>query len=299
MDGLIFLYKNKSGAMLEITPQVPQFLFLEPLEKVVLRLYFKKNGIDVEQTKMLRQSVDPSVISVTVRNTSAPFISRISDFKDITNGLDKEVTFAIDFEEKKQTFVDVLFESLVEDRLKVKLSTVSEGIDSFENENTVTDGPDAFVKLVGVVIRPDGVVFTLVYRRSGRLVQFNGIKTYASISEILKDRMVNEFNLDRTFEYTQIERKLREENWKIDRINNIIYREEGLRKIEITSEEFGDVIRRSASILEILYLLKTNNPNDNITHPFYKEAVNNLQKGSSEASMPPADVKNTSDLRGL
>lgn len=299
MDGLIFLYKNKSGAMLEITPQVPQFLFLEPLEKVVLRLYFKKNGIDVEQTKMLRQSVDPSVISVTVRNTSAPFISRISDFKDITNGLDKEVTFAIDFEEKKQTFVDVLFESLVEDRLKVKLSTVSEGIDSFENENTVTDGPDAFVKLVGVIIRPDGVVFTLVYRRSGRLVQFNGIKTYASISEILKDRMVNEFNLDRTFEYTQIERKLREENWKIDRINNIIYREEGLRKIEITSEEFGDVIRRSASILEILYLLKTNNPNDNITHPFYKEAVNNLQKGSSEASMPPADVKNTSDLRGL
>ena len=299
MDGLIFLYKNKSGAMLEITPQVPQFLFLEPLEKVVLRLYFKKSGIDVEQTKMLRQSVDPSVISVTVRNTSAPFISRISDFKDITNGLDKEVTFAIDFEEKKQTFVDVLFESLVEDRLKVKLSTVSEGIDSFENENTVTDGPDAFVKLVGVVIRPDGVVFTLVYRRSGRLVQFNGIKTYASISEILKDRMVNEFNLDRTFEYTQIERKLREENWKIDRINNIIYREEGLRKIEITSEEFGDVIRRSASILEILYLLKTNNPNDNIIHPFYKEAVNNLQKGSSEASMPPADVKNTSDLRGL
>ena len=299
MDGLIFLYKNKSGTMLEITPQVPQYLFLEPLEKVVLRLYFKKNGIDVEQTKMLRQSVDPSVISVTVRNTSAPFISRISDFKDITNGSDKEVTFAIDFEEKKQTFVDVLFESLVEERLKVKLSTVSEGIDSFENENTVTDGPDAFVKLVGVVIRPDGVVFTLVYRRSGRLVQFNTIKTYASISEILKDRMVNEFNLDRTFEYTQIERKLREENWKIDRINNVIYREEGLRKIEITSEEFGDVIRRSASILEILYLLKTNSPNDNITHPFYKEAVNNLQKGSSEASMPPADVKNTSDLRGL
>ena len=299
MDGLIFLYKNKSGTMLEITPQVPQFLFLEPLEKVVLRLYFKKNGIDVEQTKMLRQSVDPSVISVTVRNTSAPFISRISDFKDITNGLDKEVTFAIDFEEKKQTFVDVLFESLVEDRLKVKLSTVSEGIDSFENENTVTDGPDAFVKLVSVIIRPDAVVFTLVYRRSGRLVQFNAIKTYASISEILKDRMVNEFNLDRTFEYTQIERKLIEENWKIDRINNVIYREEGLRKIEITSEEFGDVIRRSASILEILYLLKTNSPNDNITHPFYKEAVNNLQKGSSEASMPPADVKNTSDLRGL
>ena len=299
MDGLIFLYKNKSGAMLEITPQVPQFLFLEPLEKVVLRLYFKKNGIDVEQTKMLRQSVDPSVISVTVRNTSSPFISRISDFKDITNGLDKEVTFAIDFEEKKQTFVDVLFESLVEDRLKVKLSTVSEGIDSFENENTVTDGPDAFVKLVSVIIRPDAVVFTLVYRRSGRLVQFNAIKTYASISEILKDRMVNEFNLDRTFEYTQIERKLREENWKIDRINNIIYREEGLRKIEITSEEFGDVIRRSASILEILYLLKTNNPNDNIIHPFYKEAINNLQKGSREASMPPADVKNTSDLRGL
>lgn len=299
MDGLIFLYKNKSGAMLEITPQVPQYLFLEPLEKVVLRLYFKKNGIDVEQTKMLRQSVDPSVISVTVRNTSAPFISRISDFKDITNGSDKEVTFAIDFEEKKQTFVDVLFESLVEDRLKVKLSTVSEGIDSFENENTVTDGPDAFVKLVSVIIRPDAVVFTLVYRRSGRLVQFNAIKTYSSISEILKDRMVNEFNLDRTFEYTQIERKLREENWKIDRINNVIYREEGLRKIEITSEEFGDVIRRSASILEILYLLKTNSPNDNITHPFYKEAVNNLQKGSSEASMPPADVKNTSDLRGL
>ena len=299
MDGLIFLYKNKSGAMLEITPQVPQYLFLEPLEKVVLRLYFKKNGIDVEQTKMLRQSVDPSVISVTVRNTSAPFISRISDFKDITNGSDKEVTFAIDFEEKKQTFVDVLFESLVEERLKVKLSTVSEGIDSFENENTVTDGPDAFVKLVSVIIRPDAVVFTLVYRRSGRLVQFNAIKTYASISEILKDRMVNEFNLDRTFEYTQIERKLREENWKIDRINNVIYREEGLRKIEITSEEFGDVIRRSASILEILYLLKTNSPNDNITHPFYKEAVNNLQKGSSEASMPPADVKNTSDLRGL
>ena len=299
MDGLIFLYKNKSGAMLEITPQVPQFLFLEPLEKVVLRLYFKKNGIDVEQTKMLRQSVDPSVISVTVRNTSSPFISRISDFKDITNGLDKEVTFAIDFEEKKQTFVDVLFESLVEDRLKVKLSTVSEGIDSFENENTVTDGPDAFVKLVSVITRPDAVVFTLVYRRSGRLVQFNAIKTYASISEILKDRMVTEFNLDRTFEYTQIERKLREENWKIDRINNIIYREEGLRKIEITSEEFGDVIRRSASILEILYLLKTNNPNDNIIHPFYKEAINNLQKGSREASMPPADVKNTSDLRGL
>ena len=299
MDGLIFLYKNKSGTMLEITPQVPQFLFLEPLEKVVLRLYFKKNGIDVEQTKMFRQSVDPSVISVTVRNTSATFISRISDFKDITNGLDKEVTFAIDFEEKKQTFVDVLFESLVEDRLKVKLSTISEGIDSFENENTVTDGPDAFVKLVSVVIRPDGVVFTLVYRRSGRLVQFNGIKTYASISEILKDRMVNKFNLDRTFEYTQIERKLIEENWKIDRINNVIYREEGLRKIEITSEEFGDVIRRSASILEILYLLKTNSPNDNITHPFYKEAINNLQKGSSEASMPPANVKNTSDLRGL
>lgn len=299
MDGLIFLYKNKSGTMLEITPQVPQYLFLEPLEKVVLRLYFKKNGIDVEQTKMLRQSVDPSVISVTVRNTSAPFISRISDFKDITNGSDKEVTFAIDFEEKKQTFVDVLFESLVEERLKVKLSTVSEGIDSFENENTVTDGPDAFVKLVSVIIRPDAVVFTLVYRRSGRLVQFNAIKTYSSISEILKDRVVNEFNLDRTFEYTQIERKLREENWKIDRINNVIYREEGLRKIEITSEEFGDVIRRSASILEILYLLKTNNPNDNITHPFYKEAVNNLQKGSSEASMPPADVKNTSDLRGL
>ena len=299
MDGLIFLYKNKSGTMLEITPQVPQFLFLEPLEKVVLRLYFKKNGIDVEQTKMLRQSVDPSVISVTVRNTSAPFISRVSDFKDITDGLDKEVTFAIDFEEKNQTFVDVLFESLVEDRLKVKLSTISEGIDSFENENTVTDGPDAFVKLVSVIIRPDAVVFTLVYRRNGRLVQFNGIKTYASISEILKDRMVNEFNLDRTFEYTQIERKLIEENWKIDRINNVIYREEGLRKIEITSEEFGDVVRRSASILEILYLLKTNSPNDNITHPFYKEAVNNLQKGSSEASMPPADVKNTSDLRGL
>ena len=294
MDGIKFLYKHPNGSLLEITPAIPQYLYLEPSEAVVVRLFFNKNGIDVEQTKMLRQLVNPGLLDVFVRNTDSPYLSRILDFKDLVDGDKPELNFSIDFEERPQTFVDVLFKSTTKDRLRVKISTISEGIESFENENTVTDGPDEFVRLVNVVIRPEDVSYTLIYRRSGKLVQYSTSKTYKELSEILRSRLLQEDNPDRALESTQITRGLSVQGWKIDRMDDTIYKTDGIREILITSDELGSAIRVSGSVLEVLMLLKTN---DYSKHPFYIEAEKQLRPGGKEASLPIADIKNTIDLR--
>lgn len=296
MEGLLFYFREKEGRRGLITTKNSQYIFMEPFEKVVYRYYFKKNGIDSEDTKITRQIADPKYLSVKVRPTSDTYLSKISDFDDIE--MDPSASFKIDFEGKEEIFIDVLFESLTHRRLKVRVGTREEDKESFEDENSYSDAPDAYVKMTDVQIRYDAVHFNYIYRRSGRLKKYPTSITYEQLAHIYMDREFNSLtHIDRDYPRLEINNGLREKGWAVNILEKVIYREEAGRRIEISDEELADIIKEYATPVEILGLLKTNDVKVS-NHSIRRIAELYLQDCDRVCSLPDATVHNTIDNRG-
>lgn len=296
MDGLLFYYRDREGRRGQIKVGSPQYIFMEPYDKVVLRYSFKKNGIDTEDTNITRQVVDPNYLSVKVRPTSDPFLSKISDFDSIT--MEDVDSFPIDFKGSEELYVDVLYESKTARRLKVKVSTIIEENESFENENTISDGPDEYVRMSDVQIKYDAVYFNYIFRRSGRLKKYAGAAPYSVLGSIYKDRQLNAAtHVDKNYPRASVTEYLRSNGWFIDPNDQMIYKTDSGRKIEITEEELGNIVRDTATPLEILGLLRTTDIGVS-NHPLRKQAEMFLQDCDRVCNLPDADITTVIDNRG-
>lgn len=298
MLGIKFRYKNTKGQSIDITEKTPQYLYLEPLGKVVVRYYFVKDGLEVNATKLISDVLEPGVLSVKIRPPASVFLSPVSDFRNLPERLDAADYFEIDFSLSDTVPMDVLYASKVEERLKIKVKDLAAGEDSFENENTVTDGPDAFVKIVGVVIRPQNVYYVYIHRREGRLKKAPSTVEYSRFAPILKSRMFDPTDIDRSLSFASILRGLIKEEWYIDYSEGKIYKKIDEKGIAITDEELGDVIREYGDIRDIVNLLSTLDVKIS-NHPLIKESESFYVSCDGDCSLPAAIPQNTIDERGL
>ena len=298
MQGINLYYRNNQNENTEITNNVPQYLFLEPFGKIVLRYYFKKDGLETNNTKLLNQLTDPELLTVKIRNPESSVLSRTTDFRGIPDREGDSMYFEVDFNSGDNYYVDVLYESKTSERLKVKIYANDAETESFENENTVTDGPDEFVKLVDVRAEFDKVYYTYVYRRSGRLKKAPNVIDYSQLVSIAEKRLLIESYPDYSMKLPTLNKALVKEGFLVDYIDDRIYKEEDGRKIDITLQEFADVIQRYVPINEIISLLLTSDYT--LTqHKLIKDGEDYLVSCDSVCSYPPANKLNSEDQRNL
>lgn len=296
MEGLAFKYRNKLGAKVQINYDTPQYLFLEPYDKVVVRYYITKEGLEDSKTNVTRQAVDIGLISVKAKYTLNPLLTKISAFEGISNESieNTEIEF---LEEDQEIFLDVLYESLTASRLRVKVRVFSEQNSSFENENTVSDGPDEYVRMTNVQIKFDAVYFTYIYRRGGRLQKFPGKASYEVLAQIYKDRrFLDTAHVDFEYPKRNIDSALDGAGWVVDSAAKEILKPSGVRYLPITDEELGKLIRERASVAEILGLLQTKDLQAS-KHILRRDAENFLVKCDKECSLPATTILNTIDTR--
>lgn len=297
MEGLSMKYRNINGGKTRIMYDTPQYLFLEPYDRVVVRYFLTKDGLEDSKTSITKQSPDTKLISVKFRYTTEPLISKIRDFDAIGNGAIEtiEVEFADDDQE---IYVDVLYESMTPNRLRVKVKIFSEGAESFENENTVSDGPDEYVRMSNIQIKHEAVYYTYIYRRKGRLQKYSGRVEYPILAQILKDRLFEgAHHVDFDYPRRNVEVVIEDNKWTIDPRNREIFKPDVGRKVYVTDEEIGDIIREHASIAEILGLLQTKDLTKS-GHPLRRDAEALIIKCDRECSLPAASLTNTVDTRG-
>ena len=295
MLGLKFTYKNNKGQTIDIEDGYPQYLYLEPKGKVVVRYFFIKDGIETSNTKLITDVKEIDVVSVKVKKPASVFLSTIADFRNIPDRTESGDYFEIDFSEGDSVPMDILYESKVEERLKIKVKNLAAEDDSFENENTVTDGPDAYVKVVGIIIRPQEVYYVHIFRRSGRLRKAPGSVEYERLSRILKTRMFTN-NVDKDLSYDSILRGLSKDVWSIDYSDKKIFKNTNGKDVEITDYELGQLIRNHGDIKDIINLVTTTDITMS-NHPLVLESAMTLISCDGDCSLPKAIPQNTIDER--
>lgn len=295
MDGLKMYFRDVQGAQKEILLNRPQYIFLEPKERLVVRYRIIRHGLEGEATKISRQTKTPELLICKVLVTESKLLSKIKDFEDIES--DPIYTFPIDFTNKSEIIVDVLYESLSEDRLKLKVGVFSERDEAFENENTITDGPDEFVRTVNVTIDFDAVYYTYLFRRKGRLRKHVGRATWIQLSEIWKERELSIVNhVDKDIPREGINKAVRDQGWKLDYLHGRVTKTVDKREIEVTEEELASVLRTSARPSEVLGLLRSNNIRES-KHPLLKAGESLLQDCDNVCSLQEATPKTLIDKR--
>lgn len=296
MEQVKFEYKAKSGILIEITDNLPQYIFLEPLASTVVRYYFTRDGLLEDDTRITKQVVNPDLLSVKIRPTNDPLISQHRLFKDI-DVADTE-TFQIVFNSKTE-FVDILYTNLTEDRMKVKVSTFTDNIESFENENSYTDGPDEIVRLTKVSVDRTHINGTYIYRKDGRLKMYPFSEPYSNFYTIVKERILQgSSHTDRDLPLTLIERGINKEGWTISKSSQRFFKNIKGREIEITKEELGAIIRDYASPLEILHILKSVDYKKT-GHFLMNKVSDNLLDCDTTCSLPPSEPKDIIDNRSF
>lgn len=296
MEGLAMRYKNSKGALTKIELEKPHYLFLEPLERVVVRYTITKDGLEENNTNIARQVPDTSLLTVKAIQTESKFITKVIDFENVPSG--KIESVALDFSKGDEVFVDVLYESLTTDRLRVKIKVLSKHADSFENENTVTDGPDEFVRVSDVQIKNDAVYFNYIFRRSGRLKKYVGKVEYPLLAQILKERLfLGFYHVDYEQPMAKIQAAIRDAKWFVDGAEREIYKKITGRTVYITDDEIGELIREHALPSEIFGLLTTKNLKES-KHFLLRDAQNFLVDCDRACSLPAATPENLTDKRG-
>lgn len=298
MLGIQFTYKNSKGQTIRIEEKEPQYVYLEPLGRVVVRYYFLKDGLDTNNTKLISEVIEPDVVSVKIKKPFSVFLSTIADFNNVPEREEAAEYFEIDFTEGDTVIRDVLYQSKVSERLKIKVRNSETEDESFENENTTTDGPDAFVKVVAVNISFQDVYYVYVFRRSGRLRKSPGKVVYEDLAKILKQRMLlDEYHPDKSLSVASFTRGLTKDGWSIDYTDKRIFKVINDKEIEITDNELGNIIRDYGDSRDILNLLTTIDVN--LTdHPLIREAEKALVSCDGDCSLPKAIPQNTIDERG-
>lgn len=299
MEGIDVLYRNNQNTTVEVTAKIPQYIFLEPYGKSVVRYYFKKNGIELDSTKLLNTVQDPGLLSVKIRHPKTPVISRLLDFSSVEEKRDPDsMYFDVSFEDSDTYPIDVLYQSKTNKRLKVKIYAVDEETESFENENTVTDEPDAYVKLVEVRAEFDKVFYTYVYRRDGRLKKYPSSITYLGLVPFVQRRLLRTDHPDYSMPIPLTTAGIKAEGYYIDVIDGVIAKEVDKRVIEITPEELGSIIQKYTPLDEIISLLSTSDYKTT-QHPLIKEGETLLVACDSVCSYPPANKLNSEEQRNL
>ena len=299
MIGIQFTYKNSKGQTVYIKDKEPQYLYLEPKGRVVVRYYFIKDNLDTNNTKLISDILEPDVISVKIKKPFSVFLSTIADFRSIPEREEPAQYFEIDFTESDTVVMDVLYESKVAERLKIKVRNSEAEDESFENENTLTDGPDAYLKVVAVNIGFQDVYYVYVFRRAGRLRKSPGRTSYDELAKILKERMlINPYHLDKVMSIASIIRGLSKDFWSVDYTDKRIFRIQNDKEVDITDAQLGQIIRKYGDVRDILNLLTTLDVN--ITdHALIREAERALVSCDGDCSLPKAIPQNTIDERDV
>lgn len=298
MLGIKFRYKDNKGQDIDIENKKPQYLYLEPKGKVVVRYYFTKAGLDVNTTKLISNVLQTDIVSVKIKKPKNAFLSSVADFDNIPDRLNNAEYFEVDFSSNDTISMDVLYESLTDSRLKIKVIDSEAPTDSFENENTVSDGPDAFVKVVGVVVRPQDVYYVYIYRRDGRLKKTPSTVEYSTLASIFKERVFNPSHPDHNLSSDSIVRGIINSGGAIDYAGHTIIKTVNGKEIIIDDIELGNIIKTYGNLRDIINLLKT----EDITlskHPLILENANYYVSCDKDCSLPEALYQNSTDERGV
>lgn len=291
MKNLRVTYFSNVG-LKNLSLDIPQYVFIEPYGKVVVRYHFTNDGDPYALANIRKQVADPRLLKVKVLTTLERKISTPKDFENSSE--DPNELFYLPFNpDNRIIYVDVLYESLTARRLQVKISTPVT-----INESLLSKGEDEFLKIVDVQIRHEGVYFTYVFRRSGVLKKYVGLASYLDLAKIYKEReFSSEENKDKSFLRTGITEAIKEQGYEIDYERSSIYKTQKAREIEITDEELSKIILSKASRLEILNLLKTYDPVKS-NHKLRLEAEKFLQSCDRVCDLPETILADIIDTRG-
>ena len=295
MIGLNLTYKNKLGQYVDVTNKEPQYLYLNPYQKVITRYFFNKTTLDTNSTKIVVETVDIDLLTIKIRAPSSNVLSKYSDFDDIPLADGNYYEFEVDFSTSDTFFVDALIVSKTSERLKIKIRTNDDVMDSFETENTVSDGPNEFVKLVDVQISNSSVHAVFIHRRSGRLKKATYDFSYVALSYIFLDRIFTPNHYDSSFSNQTLTQGLAAEGWIIDYTQKVVFKEVDKRRIEATIEQIAEVIRKKGSAVELMYLLKSNEPTK---HKLIVESEQALVSCDYVCSLAPVVSQTLVDTRG-
>lgn len=304
MKDLKLFFKNKKGYEVEIVGTAHQFIFLEPLSSVVVRYIIKDGGVEVG-AKITNEVKETDVVSVKFIKPKTEFLSRKSDFDDVIERSNRAIALPLEFENGICLY-DALFTNLLDERVKVKVSSFDVGDQILENEHSYVDGPDEFIRAVNVSIDATGVEYSLMYRRNGRALQAPGRASYETLAKVVKNVL---FARDKhyskvpkpTHEFVEEEqpesilKALSLAGWNLD--SNIIYKVDRGRKIPITDEELGILIKDNISLKDLANLFK---PKDyaNNGNLLISEGENFLVACDSTCSLPEVVPKIIVDNRG-
>lgn len=298
MLNLKFQYKNSKGKSVDLSQSEPQYLYLEPFGQVVVRYYIKKDGLQVNSVKMISHVIEEGILSVKIREPSSVYLSRISDFNNVPDRTDPAEYFEIDFSLGDEVVRDVLFTSKVKERLKVKIKDGSSKEESFENENSHTDGPDEYIKVVDVTVKPEYVYHVYIFRRDGWLKKTPTQTRYGDLGSIYTERLFSPNHIDSSLTTSSIDRALIREGFSIDYLEKRIYKQLPGKNLEITDEELGEIIRDHADLRDIINLLTSVDPRVSL-HPLIKQAEDIYVSCDSVCSLPAAVPQNSVDERGI
>lgn len=307
MKDLKIYYKNKKGLNFEIIGTTNQYIFLEPKSYAIVRYIIKDEGVEVGG-KLTNEVVDTDILSVKFITPPSELLSRKSDFDNAADRLGRITSLALNFNEEGLCFYDALFTNLSNEKIKVKVSAYDIADTILENEHSFVDAPDGFIRAVGVTISPSGVEYTLLYRRSGRVVKYSNKASYESMAKLVKDVIFSRYRF-----YNQVPAPTRRyieeplpqsvidaltlDGWQInetditrrDKVLGITYR--------ITDEELGTIIKKNITLKDLTNLFK---PVDLVGngHRFIKEGESLLVPCDHVCSLGEVTPKLIIDSRG-
>lgn len=266
MKDLKIFYKNKKGINLEIQGPVNQYVFLEPKGYAIVRYTIKDGGVEIGG-KLSNEVKDTDVVSVKFITPTSTFLSKKSDFEGIHERTGRITTLDLTFNSDGICVYDALYTNLTDEKIKVKVSAYDKADTIVENEYSYVDAPDGFIRSVGVIIDSTGIEYTLLYRRSGRVVKYPSKATYEEMAKVVKDVIFAQHRF-----YTQVPKPTRRfieepiptsitdaltlDGWHI--LSDRIVRNDRLTgaRVDITDEELGQVIRTKITLKDLTNLFK-------------------------------------------
>lgn len=266
MKDLKIFYKNKKGINLEIQGPVNQYVFLEPKGYAIVRYIIKDEGVEIGG-KLSNEVKDTDVVSVKFITPTSTFLSKKSDFEGIHERIGRVTTLDLTFNSDGICTYDALYTNLTDEKIKVKVSAYDKADTIVENEYSYVDAPDGFIRSVGVIIDSTGIEYTLLYRRSGRVVKYPAKASYEEIAKVVKDIIFAQHRF-----YSQVPRPTKRfveepiptsitdaltlDGWNI--LSDRIVRNDRLTgaRVEITDEELGKVIRNKITLKDLTSIFK-------------------------------------------
>lgn len=282
-------YQNKKGADIEITHENMQYIFLEPLASAVVRYTIKHEG------KIYNEVKETDVLSVKFIKPSGPFLSKKTDFDAVEDRSKKSI-------ELEAGVLDALYVNKLDEKVKVKVIAHDKADEILENEHSYIDAPDAFIRAVGVSIDSEGLSYTLLFRRAGRVHMSPSRVSYEQLARVVKSILF----LEHAY-YTKVPRPaytFRPEKKPQSVIDALILDGWDIsdsaitkNKIKITDAELGAIIKKHISREDIVQLFQPVDLANNGNY-FIDEGAKFLAPCDSTCSLPKVTKELVADNRG-